>query len=184
MTGGFAEGLTDDDRAALAGRGKRRHYPRGAALFHEGDDSDFVVVLSKDGSRWSCTVTTAPRRCSACGARARSSVSSPGSTTRPAWRPRSHSTRWSRRCSRRPSSASSSSATHGGGRVAPGRGRAATRGRRRRAEFGALDATRRLAQLLAELAADGDHEGNGGAAVAARARRDDRSVAGVGDPRR
>jgi len=45
MTGDFADGLSDDDRAALATCGQRRQYPRGAALFHEGDDSDFVVVM-------------------------------------------------------------------------------------------------------------------------------------------
>src|SRR5258706_15483394 len=45
MTGGFADELSDADRAALAACGQRRHYPRGAPLFHEGDDSDFVVVM-------------------------------------------------------------------------------------------------------------------------------------------
>ena len=45
VTDDFAEGLDDDDRAALATCGQRRQYPRGAAVFHEGDHSDFVVVI-------------------------------------------------------------------------------------------------------------------------------------------
>jgi CRP/FNR family transcriptional regulator, cyclic AMP receptor protein len=42
---GFAAGLSADERAALFAAGRRRRYPRHARVFHEGDRSDFVIVI-------------------------------------------------------------------------------------------------------------------------------------------
>lgn len=49
MTGnggdGFVAALSDVERAALFAAGRRRRYPRHARVFHEGDRSDFVIVI-------------------------------------------------------------------------------------------------------------------------------------------
>jgi CRP-like cAMP-binding protein len=43
--GTFASRLTGDERDALLGAGHARRYPRGARLFHEGERSDFLVLV-------------------------------------------------------------------------------------------------------------------------------------------
>ena len=44
-TESFADGLTAEERGDLEGRGRRRRWPRGAALFNEGGRSDFVASV-------------------------------------------------------------------------------------------------------------------------------------------
>jgi CRP/FNR family transcriptional regulator, cyclic AMP receptor protein len=46
-TESFGDGLTSEERADLEGRGRRRRWPRGAALFNEGGRSDFVASIAK-----------------------------------------------------------------------------------------------------------------------------------------
>lgn len=41
----FASRLTGDERDALLDAGHGRRYPRGARLFHEGESSDFLVLV-------------------------------------------------------------------------------------------------------------------------------------------
>jgi CRP/FNR family transcriptional regulator, cyclic AMP receptor protein len=41
----FTEGLTADERAAFEERGRRRRWPRGAAIFNEGGRSEYVALL-------------------------------------------------------------------------------------------------------------------------------------------
>lgn len=158
MTGGFADALADDDRAALASCGQRHRYPRGAALFHEGDRSDFVVVLLEgrikvvvhghDGTETLLSVRgpgaivgelagidDSPRLATALALDAvNAQVIS--------------ATEFRAFVETHPSAAVALL------RVVVGRLREADR---RRAEFGALDATHRLAQLLTDLATDGGH---------------------------
>jgi CRP-like cAMP-binding protein len=43
--GTFAARLTGDERDALLDAGRSRRYPRGARLFHEGERSDFLVLV-------------------------------------------------------------------------------------------------------------------------------------------
>jgi len=43
--GTFASRLTGDERDALLGAGHARRHPRGARLFHEGESSDFLVLV-------------------------------------------------------------------------------------------------------------------------------------------
>jgi len=157
MTGGFADALSDADRAALAACGQRRHYPRGAALFHEGDDSDFVVVMLEgrikvvvhghDGTETLLSV----RGPGAIVGELAGIDDSPRLATALALDPVTVQVLPAREfrefVEQHPGAAVALL------RVVVGRLREADR---RRAEFGALDATRRLAQLLADLAADGD----------------------------
>ncbi len=42
---GFAAALSADERAALFAAGRRRRYARHARVFHEGERSDFVIVI-------------------------------------------------------------------------------------------------------------------------------------------
>ena len=44
---GFLAGLAKEDRADLLGLGQQRRYRAGAAIFMEGDRSDFVVLLKE-----------------------------------------------------------------------------------------------------------------------------------------
>jgi CRP-like cAMP-binding protein len=52
---GFVAGLDDRDRTDLLDLGSRRRYRTGAALFFEGDRSDFVVVLREGRVKVFCT---------------------------------------------------------------------------------------------------------------------------------
>ena len=155
MSDRFRDALSEADRTALAACGRRRHYARGAALFHEGDLSDFVVVVldgrvkivvhGHDGSDSLLSVRgpgaivgelagidDSPRLASAL---ALDPVTAQVLTA----------DEFRRFVEARPSAAVALL------RVVVGRLREADR---RRAEFGALDTTRRLAQLLVELGTD------------------------------
>jgi len=161
MTGGFAEGLSADDRAELARCGQRRQYPRGAALFHEGDGSDFVVVLLEgrikvvvhghDGTESLLSV----RGPGAIVGELAGIDDSPRLATALALDPVAvqvlSAIEFREFVETHPSAALALL------RVVVGRLREADR---RRAEFGALDATRRLAQLLADLAAEYGQSGD------------------------
>jgi len=46
-TGGWFAGLPAAQRAALHSRGTTRRFRAGATLFHEGDPSDWVVLLTE-----------------------------------------------------------------------------------------------------------------------------------------
>jgi CRP-like cAMP-binding protein len=155
MTERFGDALSDTDRTALGACGRRRHYPRGAELFHEGDLSDFVVVVldgrvkivvhSHDGSESVLSVRgpgaivgelagidDSPRLASAL---AIDPVTAQVLTA----------DEFREFVEAHPSAAVALL------RVVVRRLREADR---RRAEFGALDTTRRLAQLLVELGTD------------------------------
>jgi CRP-like cAMP-binding protein len=157
VTDGFAGALSPADRAALAEHGRRRHYRRGAPLFHEGDRSDFVVVIlegrikvvvhGEDGSETLLSVRgpgaivgelagidDSPRLASALALDAVTAQVLQAAEFRAF-------------IEQHPSAAVALL------RVIVGRLREADR---RRAEFGTLGATQRLAQLLAELSADDD----------------------------
>jgi CRP/FNR family cyclic AMP-dependent transcriptional regulator len=42
----FTEGLTTDERGDFENRGRRRRWPRGAAIFNEGGRSEYVALLT------------------------------------------------------------------------------------------------------------------------------------------
>jgi CRP/FNR family transcriptional regulator, cyclic AMP receptor protein len=148
----FADALSSDDRAALIERGRRRRYPRGAELFHEGDRSDFVVVLlegrikvvihGEDGTESLLSV----RGPGAIVGELAGVDDSPRLATVLAVDPVTaqvlRAAEFEQFIGSHPSAAVALL------RVVVGRLREADR---RRAEFGGLDVTRRLAQLLADL---------------------------------
>ena len=158
MSDGFTAALSEVDRAALAACGQRRTYARGAPLFHEGDRSDFVVVIVE--GRVKVVVHGQD------GTETRLSVRGPGAIVGEL-AGIDDSPRLASALALEPVTAQVLQASefrafveaHPSAavvllRVLVGRLREADR---RRAEFGALDTTHRLAQLLAELGADGDH---------------------------
>ena len=180
MSDGFADSLADVDRAALLASGQLRTYARGAPLFHEGDTSDEVTVIIE--GRVKIVVHGHD------GTETLLSVRGPGAIVGEL-AGIDDSPRLASAFALEPVTARVMAATefrafvedHPGAavallRVLVGRLRETDR---RRAEFGALDATRRLAQLLADLST----EDAGGAPLAARARGHDQRVAGVGGAR-
>jgi CRP/FNR family cyclic AMP-dependent transcriptional regulator len=155
VTDGFADALAAADRASLTGYGQRRRYPRGTELFHEGDRSDFVVLIlegrikvvvhGQDGTETLLSVRgpgaiigelagidDSPRLATAVALDPVAAQVLPAAEFRDF-------------IEHHPSAAVTLL------RVVVRRLREADR---RRAEFGALDATRRLAQLLADLGGD------------------------------
>jgi CRP-like cAMP-binding protein len=157
VSDGFTHALSEADRAALTASGQRRTYGRGTPLFHEGDRSDFVVVILE--GRVKVVVHGQD------GTEALLSVRGPGAIVGEL-AGIDDSPRLASALALEPVTAQVLQAdefrafveTHPAAavvllRVLVGRLREADR---RRAEFGALDTTRRLAQLLAELGAD-DH---------------------------
>jgi len=158
VSDGFAGALSEADRAALAACGQRRTYGRGTPLFHEGDRSDFVVVILE--GRVKVVVHGHD------GTETLLSVRGPGAIVGEL-AGIDDSPRLASALALEPVRAQVLQAgefrafveTHPAAgvvllRVLVGRLREADR---RRAEFGALDTTHRVAQLLAELGADGDH---------------------------
>lgn len=157
MTDAFASALSDADRAALRACGQRRHYSRGSALFREGDGSDFVVVIldgrikvvvhGLDGTETLLSV----RGPGAIVGELAAIDDSPRLATATALDPVAaqvlQADEFRTFVETHPSAAVALL------RVLVGRLREADR---RRAEFGARDTTHRLAQLLADLAGDGD----------------------------
>jgi CRP-like cAMP-binding protein len=158
MSDGFADALSEADRRALAACGRRHRYRRGTPLFHEGDRSDFVVVILE--GRVKVVVHASD------GTETLLSVRGPGAIVGELAgiddSPRLASALALEAVTAQVLQADEFRAFVEGHpatavvllRVLVGRLREADR---RRAEFGALDTTRRLAQLLAELGTDGDH---------------------------
>jgi CRP-like cAMP-binding protein len=157
VTDDFTRALSEEHRAALAACGRRRRYPRGTSLFHEGDDSDFVVLIVEgrvkvvvhghDGTETLLSV----RGPGAIVGELAGIDDSPRLASALALEPVTaqvlEAAEFQRFVETRPAAAVALL------RVLVGRLREADR---RRAEFGALDARCRLAQLLADLAVDGD----------------------------
>jgi CRP/FNR family cyclic AMP-dependent transcriptional regulator len=152
MSDGFADSLADTDRAELLASGQLRTYERGAPLFHEGDASDDVTVIVE--GRVKIVVHGHE------GTESLLSVRGPGDIVGEL-AGIDDSPRLASVFALEPVTARVLPATefrafledHPGAalallRVLVGRLRETDR---RRAEFGALDATRRLAQLLADL---------------------------------
>ena len=158
----FWSSLPGAERAALLDAGRRREYPRGAALFHHGDRSDFVVVLLE--GRVKIVVSSEE------GAEALLSVRGPGAVIGELAaiddRPRLATAIALERLAVQIVSAEAFRAfiaEHPGAALTLIR-TLVTRLReadRRRAEFGAFDVTSRLARLLCELGNDGTEEGDG-----------------------
>jgi CRP-like cAMP-binding protein len=158
VSDGFTHALSEADRAALTASGQRRTYGRGTPLFHEGDRSDFVVVIvegrvkvvvhGQDGTETLLSV----RGPGAIVGELAGIDDSPRLASALALEPGTaqvlQASEFRAFVEAHPSAAVVLL------RVLVGRLREADR---RRAEFGALDTTRRLAQLLAELGADDDH---------------------------
>lgn len=157
MTDDFTDALTAPDRAALAGHGRRRRYPRGTELFHEGDHNDFVVLVLE--GRIKVVVHGQD------GTESLLSVRGPGAIVGEL-AGIDDSPRLATAVALDPVAAQVLSAAefrefierHPGAAVALLRVvvRRLREADRRRAEFGSLDATRRLAQLLADLGGDDD----------------------------
>jgi CRP-like cAMP-binding protein len=150
---GIGDAFSDDERAALLALGRTRTYARNDRVFHEGDRNDFVVVVVR--GRLKILATTADGRESVLGIRG------PGSLVGEL-----------AAFDGGPRTASAIALDRLTARIVPGeefrrfvgeRPQAALElirvlmrrlreGDRRRVEFGAYDATARVARLLCELA--------------------------------
>jgi CRP/FNR family transcriptional regulator, cyclic AMP receptor protein len=155
LMGGFASALSDADRSALFARGRRRRYERQTRVFCEGDPSDFVLVIVE--GRVKLAVTTEDGDESLLGVRGPGDLvgelaaldSQNRLATVIAIEPLTVQSLTAEEF--RAFIAEHSSAALELMRMLIGRLREADR---RRAEFGVHDATRRVAHLLAEFAAE------------------------------
>ena len=166
VTEGFADALSEADRAALSTCGRRRRYVRDTRLFREGDSGDFVLVILE--GRVKLAVTTED------GAESLLAVRGPGElvgelaaldsknrlATAIAIEPLTAqllaAEEFRAFIAERPAAALELM------RMLIGRLREADR---RRVEFGVHDTARRVAHLLAELAAEHQPPGPGSAQV-------------------
>jgi CRP/FNR family cyclic AMP-dependent transcriptional regulator len=166
VTEGFASALSDADRAALSACGRRRRYVRNTRVFCEGDPSDFVLVILE--GRVKLAVTTED------GDESLLAVRGPGDLVGELAALDSKN-RLATAIAIEPLTAQSLAAEefrafiaeHPGAalelmRMLIGRLREADR---RRVEFGVHDTARRVAHLLAELAAEHQPRGLGPAQV-------------------
>jgi len=163
---GFASALSEVDRSALFARGRRRRYERNTRVFCEGDPSDYVLVIVE--GRVKIVVTTEDGDESLLGVRG------PGDLVGELAALDSKS-RMATAIAAQPLTVQSLTAEefrafiaeHPGAalklmRMLIGRLREADR---RRVEFGVHDTARRVAHLLAELAAEHQQPGPGPAQV-------------------
>jgi CRP/FNR family cyclic AMP-dependent transcriptional regulator len=155
LMGGFASALSDADRSALLARGRRRRYVRQTRVFCEGDPSDFVLVILE--GRVKLAVTTEDGDESLLGVRGPGELVGELAALDP-------QNRLATAIAIEPLTVQSLTAEEFRGFIAEhssaalelirmliGRLREADR---RRAEFGVHDTTRRVAHLLAQLAAE------------------------------
>ena len=154
-SGSFTGGFSDAERAALLALGRERQYPRNSRVFTEGDLSDFVVVVVE--GRIKVLASTSDGTEALLGIRAPGALvgelaafdGGPRTASAVALDPLSvrviAADEFREFVGRRPGAALELI------RMLMGRLR---EGDRRRVEFGAYDATSRVAHLLCELAAE------------------------------